>query len=90
MDAEMLAVDTEWKTGDRAVARAMAMAYSGAHPEMRAKYGGLDIPQLVALVDQARERGDEDERISLDVWLLAEFQPQVIGGSIDISGTRNT
>lgn len=77
---ELLAIDNEWMSGDRAVARAMATVYVGAHPELSARYGALDIPALVALVESARTAGDEDERRRIDAWLLSEHQPQVLTG----------
>ena len=38
------------------------------------------IPELVPLVDAARERGDEDEVERLEVYLLAAHPPQRISG----------
>jgi hypothetical protein len=88
MDAELAAFDTEWKTGDRASARKMAEDYATAHPELSTRYGTLGIPELVKRIDEARAQRDEDTRVEIDLWLLAAFEPQTIGGSANIGGTR--
>lgn len=88
MDEALRAFDTEWKTGSRTRAREMAEAYVAAHPELVDKFGDLTIPELVALVDLARKEQVEAERIAIDIWLLVEFEPQRIGGLVDVGGGR--
>lgn len=90
MDSELEAYDTAWKTTDpasrNAVCQDLADAYVAAHPELQAKYGSLTIPELVALVDIARDAGNEEQRIRLDIWINAAFEFQTIGGVLDNSG----
>ncbi len=90
MDAEIEAYKTAWQTSTErnAVCQAMADQYVASHPELAAQYGALTIPQLVTLVDSAREAGDEEEVWRLEIWINAAFEYQQIGGVIDTSGTR--
>ena len=62
------------------VAADLARAYVDAHPEMEVLYGGLTVPQLVEAVDNARLAGDEEKRIRIDAWLMANFAPFRIEG----------
>ena len=88
-DAALVAIDTEWKTGDRTQARAMAKAYVDARRnELAPRFGDLDIPALVAMVTHYRNSGDETNRMLVDTWLLSEHQPQRIGGDGGIKVVR--
>lgn len=92
MNEELTAFKETWEasdaTKDRTEARSLADAYVAAHPDLEARYGGFGIPDLVALIDAARARGDEERRVEIDLWLLHAFEPQRIGGRRDTSGTR--
>lgn len=90
MDAELQAYDEAWRNTPREarnqVCQAMADDYVAAHPELQLRYIGLTIPECVALLDVAREAGDEAKRIELDIWINAAFEYQQIGGSIATDG----
>lgn len=58
----------------------LARAYVEAHPELEARYGGLEIPELVAMIDAMRAAGNEERRIEIDAWLMAKHPPQHITG----------
>lgn len=65
----------------RAECKTLAGAYITAHRDDLARFEGLGIEHLVNLITIARHRGDEDERILIDMWLLANFEPQRIRGN---------
>lgn len=78
------AFENEWRNGDRAKAKEMAKRLTHADGgAILAKYQALSLEQCVALIDQARERGDEEQRIEIDAYLLSEHEPQQIGGSFN-------
>lgn len=86
----LFAIDAEWKTGDRARAREMAKEFVAENRDVLApRFGGMDIPALVAMVSHYRGVGDEANRILVDTWLLSEHQPQVIGGVFNLGGIQN-
>lgn len=87
MDEALIAFDREWKTGDRAVAKTMAKQYVQLNAStLIPRFGAFDIPALVNLVGHYRSQGDEANRILVDMWLLSEFEPQHIGGTIRVGG----
>lgn len=90
MDAELQAYDLAWretpKEDRNAVCQALADAYVLAHPELVAQFAALTLPECVTLVDLAREKGDEERRILLDVWIMAGFEFQEIGGTFATDG----
>ena len=93
MNAELEAYDRAWnetpKDARNAVCQALADEYVAAHPELAAKYGALSIPELVSLVDLARQMSDVEKRIELDVWIMAAFEFQRIGGYMDNTERRH-
>lgn len=90
MDPELQAYDEAWNTTPKeernALCQDLADQYVAAHPELAAKYRGFTIPQLVALLEAARESGDDEERIRLDIYINAAFEYQNIGGVDGILG----
>jgi len=87
--------DKEWREGDRAKAKEMAVAYvADNRATLLRLYGSTTRDELVGLVTQYRDTGDNEARIMVDMWLLAGFEPQKISGSINIgpppeNGVRN-
>lgn len=92
MDAELQAYDDAWKNtpvGQRnQVCQVMADDYVRAHPELVESLKSFTIPELVSFVDLARGSGNEERRIELDIWIMAGFEFQDIGGSLSNSGTH--
>lgn len=90
MDLDLHAYDDTWRITPKSlrndVCQALADAYVAAHPELRTRYGGRTVPELVALLEVARESGDEERRIEIDIWINAAFEYQQIGGSISTDG----
>lgn len=90
MDAALQAYDDAWKNTPRnernALCQRLADEYVVAHPELRERYGALTIPELVALIDLARESGNEERRIEIDIWINARFEYQQIGGAFSTDG----
>ena len=81
---ELLDFDTQWKTGSRAVAKAIASTYVAAHfDELEQRFGGADISTLVSLIDHYRATGEEDQRILVDMWLIDKVAPQNIVGAVN-------
>ena len=67
------------------MAKEMAKAYvADNRPAMSAAFDGLTRDDLVGLVSQYREDGTDEKRLLVDIWLLAEFAPQQITGTIQI------
>lgn len=48
-------------------------------------YGNLTLPQIVSQIDFYRSQGRFDDVQEADMWLLANFEPQKIGGTMDMS-----
>lgn len=98
MDPELEAFDREWKQGDRAKARELAKAFIAENRDdlmgdLRAavrtvREAHLDddpsITDLVQLVDAYREKGWAEDVLKVDMLLLADYEPQVIRGSVDL------
>lgn len=99
MDAAIEAFDNEWKTGDRAKAKEMAREYVAANRDglmeniqvaVRAVREARlnDSPSLTDMVDLVtayRNAGREEDRIVVDMVLLADYQPQKIAGALELS-----
>jgi len=69
--------------GKRDQALQLAKDYVAANrPALEGKYAALTQEQCVALVGVARRRGDMDEVNEIKTWLLAEYPPQKIVGSM--------
>lgn len=81
-DDLLRAFDAEWRTGDRAVAKQLAIAYVAAHPELRERFRNSDIGEIVSYIDTMRRTNDELSRIEADVYLLALHEPQAITGKM--------
>lgn len=93
---ELRDYDKEWKTGDRVKAKEMAKAYvaenkSAIEVLINSAVRALrefklndpaSIPELVELVSLYRQNGGEDDRILLDMYLMAEHEPQKITGTV--------
>lgn len=88
MDPELQAFEDA--RGDRARREAndhkpLAEAYLAAHPDdpvfvmCRAMN---TIPQLVGLIDQARQSGNHETVAKIDVWLETNHEKQHIGGRV--------
>lgn len=94
MDAELEAYDRAWREtpkegGERnALCQRLADEYVARHPEVQLRYIGLTIPECVAILELAREAGDEAKRIEVDIWINAAFEYQQIGGSLSTDGTH--
>ena len=90
MDAELQAYDDAWKNTPKdernALCQRLADEYVTAHPDLQARYGALTIPECVALIDLAREAGNEERRIEIDIWINARFEYQQIGGAFSTDG----
>lgn len=87
MKKAMEAWELEWRTGDKVKAKQMAIdAVNANRAAFEKEFAGLNIPQLVTLLDIARMRGDAFQRNKIDAWLFAEFKPQKIGGTAHING----
>lgn len=100
MDKQVEEFDQVWKSGDRERAKAIAIEYVGQNRDnldaliqgaVRAyRQARLDAPpslqELVALVDAFRGQGDEASRLTIDMVLLAGYEPQEIKGKLHLGG----
>jgi hypothetical protein len=85
MDEICARFDHEWKHGDRERARELAVEFAAGHQaELSAQLAPYSLAGLVQLVEGHRDAGREEERIMVDMWLLAHYGPQQISGSIHI------
>ena len=74
-----------WKSGDHEGARVQARAYVARHrAELEPILAPLTLVELVDLVVAYRNAGREEDRIVTDMWLLSEYAPQNITGSLII------
>ncbi len=77
--------DREWRTGNRDRARQMARNYVASHREEIAPVlQPLTLAEIVVLVGEYRARGLETDRIIADMWLLTEYPPQHITGTVSL------
>jgi hypothetical protein len=75
--------DHEWKTGDRNKAKKLAQEYVDANAdELTAKYAQFGIPELVPMVDAARDAKDEATVVEIDMWLLTKHPQQHVTGKM--------
>ena len=88
MDAELAAYDAMWETTPKAtrnaIAQGMADAYVAAHPELEADLGGFTVPELVGMTSAARKAGNDEQRILLDIYLMAAFENRHLSGAFDV------
>lgn len=86
MDTALQEFDQEWKTGDRVKAKQMAIDYVNEHREaLTTVLGQLPIETLVALISGYRKVGRDADRVIADMWLLSEYEPQHIGGTVHLN-----
>jgi hypothetical protein len=84
VEPELVQFDHEWKHGDRGVARGLARAYIGRRrSELAPALEPYSLEDLVQLIDAYRAAGREDDRIIADMWLLTNYDPQRITGTIN-------
>lgn len=87
--AALLQFDYEWREGDRDKAREIAKDYINANRLRLTKvFSGYTLEDLVREVDALRAAGRHSDRIIVDMWLLAEYQPQDISGELRIGRTE--
>lgn len=85
----LLQFDYEWREGDRDKARDIAKEYINANRQRLTRvFGSYTLEDLVREVDALREAGRHSDRIIVDMWLLAEYQPQDISGELRIGRTE--
>lgn len=87
MDRDIQGFVDEWRHGDRSLAKAMAKEYVEAH---RAQIAPLLEPrireEIVAMIDGARLEGRDADVAIAEMWLLTEYEPQRISGSLNLGG----
>lgn len=74
--------DTAWKDKQRENAKTIAKAYIEENRSNLQRFENMTLEDLVQNIDAARRLGNEEERILTDMWLLSEYEPQNIEGSI--------
>lgn len=62
-----------------------AEQYCRDHPELAGHLGSRTLPELVGLVDFYREASQEVNRVITDMWLISNYEPQTIIGTMDIN-----
>lgn len=73
-----------WRT-DRDEAKSCAMTFVSDHREQLVRqFSRYTLEDLVVLVESYREAGREDERLTVEMWLLGEYKPQQIEGAFDV------
>lgn len=88
VDGDLARFVAEWKSGRRDEARAIARAYIDAHrAELAPQLEPYSLDDLVRLVSAYRQAGREEDRIVADMWLLTEYEPQRITGTIHMGGS---
>ena len=85
MNEQVAQFENEWHHGDRTKARQMAKDYVAANrEELSPILSKFTLEGLVDLVSSYRRAGREEDRIITDMWLLSEYEPQNITGSITV------
>jgi hypothetical protein len=84
--AEAQIFTEHWENGDRESARASAKYFVAERSDDLAPLRQYTIEQLVGLVDVLRDTGLDYERLIVDIWLAAEYEPQMIRGAFDTDG----
>jgi len=85
MNAELEKIADAWdkNTGDGRDdkgTRALCDAYVAAHPDEFTELRELSIEECVQAVSTFRNANLEESQWRVEVWLLAKFAPQMIGG----------
>lgn len=65
----------------RAEAKDIAAAYCTANAADLTRFHGLEREHLVSLITIARAQGNIDEATIIDMWLITNFEPQIIKGN---------
>ena len=65
----------------RGEAKDIAADYCTANAADLTRFQGLEREHLVNLISIARTQGNADEATIIDMWLLANFEPQIIRGN---------
>ena len=85
MNREVELFEEEWQHGDRAVAKQMAKDYVEKNrAELEPILSRFTLEGLVDLVTAYRNAGRHEDRIITDMWLLSEYKPQNITGSLQV------
>jgi hypothetical protein len=93
LNAELEAIKDAWdkETGDgreEERTRALCDAYVEAHPEFFVTLAEKTLVELVDAVSVFRAAGMETEQWHCEVWLLHKYEPQNIGGPVQVRVRR--
>ena len=89
MNEDVERFEHEWHHGDRTAAKQMAKDYVAAHrAELEPILAKFTLEGLVDLVTSYRRAGREEDRIITDMWLLSEYKPQNITGTIQMGSVQ--
>jgi len=80
---ELEQFEKAWAT-DRRKAKEIAINYFASYPVVADGLRPYTLEELVQMVSRYRTEGREDKRIVTDMWLLARFEPQKIGGRLQV------
>lgn len=89
MDSDLVLFDYEWREGDRVKAKEIAIAYVNRRRDELARiFGNYSRDDLVGQVEALRNEKRHADRIIVDMWLLSEYEPQQIIGTLNINGKQ--
>lgn len=84
-DEALLQFDYEWREGDRTKAKQIAKDYiNSRRVELTAIFSKYSLEDLVRECEALRIAGRISDRIIVDMWLMSEYEPQNITGTLTI------
>lgn len=82
--AELDRIKYEWTRGDRSVAIELAKDFINGHRvDLNHALSPYSLEELVALVERYRVECDTINEMVVNTWILAEYPPQKIVGTLD-------
>jgi len=85
---ELAAFVRQWRRGDRGLAGKQAAAFVAMHVDELHVLERYTLEDLVDLIDRYRHHHKTRERLIVEIWLLARYEPQQISGRLDLSPKR--
>lgn len=84
LDLDLERFDHEWKHGDRALAKELAIEWVDRHPQIAVTLDPYALEDIVRMIGRYYDIGNESDRIIADMYLLARRPPQHITGTLNM------
>lgn len=89
LPAELVKFNELWATKQRMAAKSLAIDYVLDNKQLFQRFESLTLEQLVEFIDSVRAVGNVQEQTLADMWLLTQYEPQNIVGTVNIGTGAN-